>query len=192
MPKLYSNPWKDDVNFSSKIKSKARTQFYKWLLKKYCNGCKTVLDVGCGSGQFMKTAEKMGFKATGVEIDERFMAKNVIIKDFWKLKGKWDVVFNSHLMERIEDHEKFIKKMCDLSRDIVITLSAYASKSFWNTPDHVKPSSKIKVRWLCRRYGFRILLSVHIPFYKGVLVVAKKVTSKDKDEESRKIRAGFW
>jgi len=192
MVKLYSNPWKDNVNLASRIKFKIREQFYKWLLRKYCKGCKTLLDVGCGAGQFMKTAEEMGFTATGVEIDERFKAKNVIIKNFWDMKGKYDVVFNSYIMERTEDHDKFIRKMCSLSNKIVITISSYASRSFWDTPDHVKPVTKIRVRWLCRRYGFRNLSSVHIPLYKSVLVVAKKVTNKDTDLESKRIRDGFW
>lgn len=192
MAKLFSNPWKDERGISSRAKYRLRKEFYKWLLRKYCKGCATVLDVGCGAGQFMKTAREMGFKVTGIELDERFREKDVLIGDFWKLKGKWDVVFNSHLMERIEDHEKFMKKMCALSDKIVITLSAYASKSFWNTPDHVKPATKVKIRWLCRRYGFRNLLSMHIPFYKGVLQVAKKITDEENDWEARKIREGFW
>src|SRR3989338_2651734 len=192
MPKLFNNPWKDNTSLRSRVLYKMRTAFYAWLLRKYCKGRKTVLDVGCGSGQFMKTAEQLGFKATGVEVDERFKAKNTIIKDFRRLKRKWDFVFNSHLMERFDDHEKFIEKMCGLSNDVVITLSAYASKSFWDTPDHAKPSSQVKVRWLYRRNGFRVLLSKHIPFYKGVLVIGKKVTPKDNDWESKKIRQGFW
>ena len=71
MPKLYSNPWKDNKNFKSKIKYSLRKMFYKWLLRKYCRGFKTVLDVACGPGHFMKTAEELGFKAYGVELDER-------------------------------------------------------------------------------------------------------------------------
>lgn len=192
MPKLFSNPWKDNVNFSSRLKTAARMQFYRWLLKKYCEGCKTALDVGCGAGHFMKAAESLEIKATGIELDERFKAKNVIIKNLWDFNGKYDVVFNSHLMEKMENHEKFIKKMAELSNGIVITISAYLSRSFWNTPDHILPVTKVRVRWLFRRYGFRNLLSAHIPFYKAVLVVSKKITDKDNDEESRKIRAGFW
>lgn len=192
MAKLFSNPWKDNVTLGSRIKYGARDMFYKWLLRKYCKGCRTVLDVGCGFGQFMRVAEGLSMKATGVELDERFRAKNIIIKDFRKLKGRWDVVFNSHLMERMEDHVEFVRKMCSLSNSIVITISAYSTRSFWTTPDHVKPVTRVKVTWLCRRFGFRKLLAVHIPFYKAVLVVAKKVTAKDKDKESIMIRQGFW
>ena len=79
MANLYSNPWKDRVTSQSRIKYFIRTQFYKWLLRKYCKGCKTVLDVACGPGQFMKIANGLGFKAYGVDADERYRAKNVVI-----------------------------------------------------------------------------------------------------------------
>ena len=92
----------------------------------------------------------------------------------------------------MDDQEKFVKKMASLSNNIAITISAYASVSFWNVPDHVKPVTKISVSWLFRRHGFRTLLSMHIPFYKAVVVISKKVTDKDKDWESKKIRSGFW
>ena len=192
MARLFSNPWKNRVNFKSKVKYFARAQFYKWLLRKYCKGCRTVLDVACGPGQFMKTASSMGFDAYGIELDERYRAKNVMIKDLWKFNGKYDVVFNSMIMEHMEDQEKYAKKIASLSNNIVITISAYLSKNFYNVPDHKKPVTKISVRWLFRRNGFRNLLSIHIPFYKAVVVVSKKITEKDKDKESELIRKGFW
>ena len=116
MPKLYSNQWKDRKNFKHKAKYYVRDQFYKFLLRKYCKGCKTVLDVACGPGQFMKVADGMGFKAYGVDADERHKAKNVIIKDLWKLNSKHDVVFNSMIIEHMDDQEKFVRKMASLGQ----------------------------------------------------------------------------
>jgi len=192
MPKLYSNPWKDKVGLKSKAKYAIRNRFYKWLLRKYCKRCRTVLDIACGPGQFMKTAAKMGYESYGLEADERYKAKNVIMGDLWKHKGKYDVVFNSMIMEHMQDQEKFVKKMAELSNNIVITLSMYPCRDFWNVPDHTRPVTKTGARWLFRRNGFRNMLSIHVPFYKAVVVVSKKVTNKDKDWESKKIRQGFW
>jgi len=192
MVKLYSNPWKNRVGFKSKVKYAIRSEFYKWLLRKYCKGSKTVLDVACGPGQFMKIANKMCFKVYGLEVDERYKAKNVMMGDLWKHKGKYDVVFNSFILEHMKDHQKFVDKMSSLSDNIVITITSYLSKWFYNVPDHERPTTKIGVRWMFRRAGFRNLLSIHIPFYKAVVVVSKKVTDKDEDKESRRIRAGFW
>ena len=192
MAKLYSNPWKDRIGFKSKIKYSIRNEFYKWLLKKYCKGCETVIDIACGPGQFMKVAAGLGYKAVGIDADERHKTKNVIIGSLWNAKGKYDAVFNSMIIEHMLDQEKFSRKMAELSNNIIITISAYPSKSFWNVPDHVKPVTKVSVGWLFRRCGFRTLFSVHIPFYKAVVVVSKKVTDKDSDAESKKIRKGFW
>ena len=192
MPKLYSNPWKDRKNFKHKAKYYVRDQFYKFLLRKYCKGCKTVLDVACGPGHFMKLAEKMGFKSYGVELDERYKAKNVFIKDLWKFNRKFDVVFNSFILEHVDDQQKFVDKMAALSNNIVITITAYLSKSFYDVPDHKKPATKVGIRWMFRRAGFRNILSIHVPFYKAVIVVSKKVTAKDKDKEAMLIKQGFW
>ena len=192
MAKLYSNPWKNRVGIKSELKYVIRNEFYKWILRKYCKRCKTVIDIACGPAQFMKVANKLGYKAIGIDADERYKSENVIIKDLWNVKGKYDVVFNNMILEHMHDQENFIKKMAQLSNNIVITISAYASRSFWNVPDHVKPVTKISVRWLFRRYGFRTLLSMHVPFYKAVVVVSKKVTPKNNDWESIKIREGFW
>ena len=192
MARLYSNPWKNKVGLASKIKYSIRNNFYKWLLRKYCKGCKTALDVACGPGQFMKVASGMGLKAYGIDADERYKAKNVIIKDLWKLKGKYDIVFNSMILEHMDDQEKFVKKMVSLSNNIVVTISAYLSRSFYNVPDHKKPVTKVSVRWMFRRNGFRNLLSIHLPFYKAVVVVSKRMTAQDKDAESELIRKGFW
>jgi SAM-dependent methyltransferase len=192
MPQLYSNPWKEKKNFKSKIKWIVRDSFYKWLLRKYCKKDKTVLDVACGPGHFMKLAAKLGFRSYGIELDERYKAKNVIIKDLWNFNKKYDVVFNSFILEHVDDHEKFVKKMADLSNDIVITITAYLTKGFYDVPDHKRPATKVSVRWLFRRNGFRNLLSIHVPFYHAVIVVSKRVTDRDKDPESVKIRQGFW
>lgn len=191
MSKLFSNPWKDSSKLSSRVKYRVRKLFYKWLLKKYCKGCKTALEVGCAQGHFMQAAEEMGFKVTGVELDERFKSKNIIIKSVYDMKGKYDVVFSNHVIEGME-HEKFVKKAAELSNNIVITIGTYLNRNFWNTPDFKFPVTKVRLRWLFRRYGFRNLLSIHIPFWKAVLSVSKKVTDKDNDLEARRIRQGFW
>ena len=191
MSKLFSNPWKDSSKLSSRIKYRVRKLFYKLLLKKYCRGCRTDLEIGCAQGHFMQAAEEIGFKVTVVKIDERFKKKNVIIKSVYDIKGKYDVVFSNHVIEGME-HEKFVNKTAELSNNIVMTIGTYLNRNFWNTPDFKFPVTKVRLRWLFRRYGFKNLLSIHIPFWKAVLVVSKKVTDKDNDLEARRIRQGFW
>lgn len=192
MPKLYSNPWKNKLGVKARVLGSIRGLFYTWLLRKYCKGCKTVIDVACGPAQFMKTAKKLGFKAKGVDADGRYKGNDVEIGNLWNIAGKYDVVFNSMIIEHMHDQEKFVKKMAMLSNRIVITLSAYHSRKFWDVPDHVRPVTKVSVRWLFRRHGFKNLLSIHVPFYKAVVVVSRKVKSADKDKESAKIKAGYW
>jgi len=192
MTELYSNPHKDSKSYRWSSKKYLRIMFYRWLLKRYCKGNSTVLDVACGAGQFMVTADKLGFKAYGVDADIKHEKENVFISDLKDFEGKYDVVFNSMILEHMRDQQQFVRKMTSLSNNIVITISAYLSVKFYDTPDHTKPTTKTGVRFMFRRCGFRTLLSTHIPFYKAVVVVSKRVVESDDDLESIRIREGFW
>lgn len=195
MSKLFSNPWKDRSKLSSRIKYRIRKLFYKWLLKKYCKSCKTALDVGCGNNNlFIETAKAMGIIAKGIDLDERFKSEDVEIGSIFDVQKKHDIVFNNNMIEGFtsEQQQKFTKKLAEISNDIIITIGSYNSVKFYNTPDFVTPVTKIRLRWLFRRYGFRNLLSIHIPFWKAVVVISKRVTNKDTDLEAKKIREGFW
>ena len=190
MTKLFSNPHKTKQGISNVL----RRQFYRFLLNKYANGYKTVLDVGCGNNiEFIQTAKKMGYNAKGLEIDERFKSADVEIGDIFKATGKCNVAFSNHVIERFtsEEQEKFIKKLSELSDDLIVIIGSYNSISFYNTPDFRTPVTKVRLRWLLRRYGFRNLLAVHIPFWKAAVVVSKKVKD-EMDKEAVKIKEGFW
>ena len=192
MSKLFSNPWKDSSKLSSKIKYRVRGNYFiNCFLKNTAKAARLLWKLDVRKGILCKQQKKWALRLQGVELDERFKKKNIIIKDVYDMKGKYDVVFSNHVIEGME-HEKFVKKMTELSNNIVITVGTYLNRNFWNTPDFKFPVTKVRLRWLFRRYGFRNLLSIHIPFWKAVLVVSKKVTDKDNDLEARRIRQGFW
>lgn len=169
--------------------------FYKFMLLKYCKNAKTALDIGCANNlDFIETANNLGIFAKGIDVDSRFKSPYVSSGDFFKLKKKYDIVFTNHVLEAFDSkgQQIFIKKMSELSNDIVIIVSSYSSINFYNTPDFITPVTKIRLRWLLRRYGFRKLISIHIPFWQTVLTIGKKVRDDEFDEEAIKIREGFW
>ena len=122
MTKNFSNPNKPNQT----LKILARKQFYKFLLKRYCNGSKTMIDVGCGNNfAFIESAKELGYKAKGLEIDERFKSEDVEIGDIFMATGKCDVVFSNHVIEKFtsEQQEAFIKKLTEISDELVITIA---------------------------------------------------------------------
>lgn len=82
------------------------------LLEKELGGKGHVLDVGCGSGQFLAQAQKRGWKVQGIELSSKiasFGRENFRIKittsDFnqFSSKEKFDVVAMHHFIEHVSD-----------------------------------------------------------------------------------------
>jgi site-specific DNA-methyltransferase (adenine-specific) len=59
-------------------------ELYEWLLKRYCIEGGTMLDPTAGSFTSCFTANKLGFKAIGIEMDEGFYEKAI---ELFKLRG---------------------------------------------------------------------------------------------------------
>lgn len=75
-------------------------------------GCKRVVDLGCGDGDFLELLEEKGIEATGVDWDEKCCAAarerglNVVCQDVFQYlerveEGSVDGVFCSHLVEHL-------------------------------------------------------------------------------------------
>lgn len=78
----------------------------------FFEGCKTVVDLGCGDGDFLELLEEKGIEATGVDWDEKCCAAarerglNVICQDVFEYlegveEGSVYGVFCSHLVEHL-------------------------------------------------------------------------------------------
>jgi len=78
----------------------------------FFEGCKRVVDLGCGDGDFLGLLEEKGIEATGVDWDEKCCAAarerglNVLCEDVFEYlegveEGSVDGVFCSHLVEHL-------------------------------------------------------------------------------------------
>jgi 2-polyprenyl-3-methyl-5-hydroxy-6-metoxy-1,4-benzoquinol methylase len=112
---------------------------YHWIVRRAIgNNVKTVLDLGCGDGEFMKgISEVEGWNITGVELFESSIKKakkkslysEIIRGDVSKLpknvvSKKYDVVFASQVLEHLKKSEgkKAIKIwQCLAKKRLVIT-----------------------------------------------------------------------
>ncbi|WP_428386833.1 methyltransferase domain-containing protein [Methanomethylovorans sp.] len=102
---------------------------------RYFEGCKNVLDIGSGRGEFLETMRKHGIGARGVDIDETMV-------DFCRSKG---------LEVELEDAFDHLEKLEDASLDGVFIDQVV---------EHLEPSYLVRLLKLCfqkMKYGFYLI-----------------------------------
>jgi len=137
------------------------------LIYKLNNGATgSLLDIGAGTGDFLKTAQTKGWKTYGVEPNskarERAATKGVVLKvSLEEFEDKqYDVVTLWHVLEHLPDLENQIKKIQFLVKEggvLLIAVPNYNSfdaryyKNFWaayDVPRHLWHFSKESMRKL--------------------------------------------
>lgn len=114
---------------------------YHWIIQKKMGKVKTILDVGCGNGSFMKIINKNGdYKATGIDLYKPHIQTARRTKSFERLisadirkiefeEKSFDLVISSQVVEHLEKKEAkiLIKKMEKIAKKkiIVATTNGY-------------------------------------------------------------------
>jgi SAM-dependent methyltransferase len=147
------------VNFIGKLKAKG-----------------SLLDFGCGTGEFLKAAKKEGWKIAGVEPSEKarnqanFKLKNKIKPTIDELKkgSKFDIITLYHVLEHIHDLRKTIKKIIKhLNSDgyLIIALPNHESwdaKFYgncwagWDVPRHLYHFNSLSIESLKDNFNLEL------------------------------------
>ncbi|MDF4220218.1 class I SAM-dependent methyltransferase [Maribacter sp. M208] len=125
------------------------------LIDQYSNEQKNLLDIGCGTGEFLTKAKKDNWKVIGVELNDqaRTKASNkdlIVYENINHLKNqKFEVITLWHVLEHLpnlEDKIKNIKSLLKKNGTLIIAVPNYKSydaqyyKEFWaayDTPRHL-------------------------------------------------------
>ena len=147
------------------------------LIEKHSHSGKTLLDVGCGTGDFLKTALNAGWEVQGVEPNERARAianrktNNKVdtpgaLDNFQD--ASFDVITLWHVLEHLPNLEQQIKMLSRLlKRDgiLIIAVPNFKSydakhyKTFWaayDVPRHLWHFSKDSVKKLFSDIGMTL------------------------------------
>lgn len=120
---------------------------------------KKLLDVGCGTGDFLLKCKQNGWEAYGVEPNEKARDKSstkklVIKSKLEEIEGKYDVITLWHVLEHVPNLNEYIIQLKNLLADngcLIIAVPNYKSydaqhyKSFWaayDVPRHLWHFSK--------------------------------------------------
>ena len=120
------------------------------FFQKYINENKSILDVGCGYGRYMKIISKLYPNITGIDVNQKSINdlkrqgfQALSIDEFNKTNTKFDVIILSHIIEHFTPNDllNFLENyLIHLNNDgYLIIGTPLLSKYFYDDFDHVKP-----------------------------------------------------
>ena len=141
---------------------------------------KNLLDIGCGTGDFLETASRSNWKITGIEPDEK--ARNIAnkknnnvvykIEHLKNLKANsFDVITLWHVLEHLpnlDDHIKIFNHLLKPEGRLVIAVPNHKSydakhyKSFWaayDVPRHLWHFSQKGIKVLFQKHNFNLVIT---------------------------------
>jgi ubiquinone/menaquinone biosynthesis C-methylase UbiE len=117
-------------------------------------GCKTVLDVGVGTGRFAKPISGLGFEVTGVDVSRRMLLKarekgldRLLVGDAYRLpfRGKtFDAAVIIHVLHVVADWASVMREIGRVTGGNVITILrvSQSPESPARTGQNAAPSNK--------------------------------------------------
>ena len=144
----------------------------------------SVLDVGCGTGEFLHTMKQAGWQTRGLEPDEgaRAFAKTSYgldvsqPVDLFSLDGTYDVVTLWHVLEhvhRLHDYLDRLRELIGKAGTLIIAVPNYTSPdaqhygahwAAYDVPRHLYHFSPASMRKLLERHGLWVSLTRPMPF----------------------------
>jgi len=143
---------------------------------------KTVLDIGAGTGDFLKAAENYGWNISGVEPNSKArqlaLNKNIsLAANIQEISDKrFDVITLWHVLEHLPDLDSDIQKFKQLLNPkgtLVIAVPNYKSydakhyKEFWaayDVPRHIWHFAPRQMQMLGEKFGFDLVKLATMPF----------------------------
>jgi 2-polyprenyl-3-methyl-5-hydroxy-6-metoxy-1,4-benzoquinol methylase len=163
------------------------------LISSLENSNKSLLDIGCGTGEFLRVCKKSGWHVEGVEPNEdaRSIALNKVdtfiresIESDALKEGSYDVITLWHVLEHMPDIEKVIRRLSFLlkpSGHIIVAVPNYRAydaihyKAFWaayDVPRHVWHFSQFSIKAFFKKENFKLLFTKGMwfdSFYVSIL-----------------------
>ncbi len=155
------------------------------LINAFNSESKILLDIGCGTGDFLATAVKNGWEITGIEPDEKARSiansktNNAVFEteELEKLSPKsFDVITLWHVLEHLsnlENHIAQLKRLLKPNGSLVIAVPNYKSydaqyyKHFWaafDVPRHLWHFSKTSISELFVKEDLKLVNTLPMIF----------------------------
>ncbi len=168
------------------------------LINKYANTSKTILDIGCGTGEFLITARKNNWNTLGVEINDearnKSSKKNITTYKFIEevKSSQFNIITLWHVLEHLKDLNGTITKissLLDTEGTLIIAVPNYKSydanyyKEYWaayDTPRHLWHFSQKSISTIFENHNLKVVrtLPMYFDSYYVSLLSEKYKTGK--------------
>lgn len=117
-----------------------------------------ILDLGCGSGDFIKTCNKLGYDCYGIDADECDFEIDCLPFE----NNSFDIVHFNAVIEHLSNPENILSEIKDmLKKDGVVIINtpnfSQDYRNFYNDPTHVKPYTEKSLQILMEMHGFKTI-----------------------------------
>ena len=156
------------------------------LINSFSTEKKTILDIGCGTGDFLEACKKHGWAITGIEPNEsaRDLAVNKseiaiqrsIEEVIEKTSNQFDIITMWHVLEHVPNLEAYIhsiKKLLKPNGYLIIAVpnfNSYDAKyygKFWaayDVPRHLWHFSQQSIKLLFKNFGLELIKTLPMKF----------------------------
>ena len=179
------------------------------LINQFSKNGKTLLDIGCGTGEFLASAKKENWTVFGVEPNEQARTKavskklNVVEKLENFGQQKFNIISLWHVMEHLPDLKDQIKKITNLLTEegtLIIAVPNFKSndaihyKEYWaayDTPRHLWHFSQHAISELFKEQNFKIINTIPMPLDSYYVSLLSEKYKNGKQNYFRAIYQGW-
>ncbi len=171
----------------------------------------TLLDIGCGTGNFLRTMLQSGWDITGVEVSKeaRQLAElntdSVILDptEYFNSEHKYDVITLWHSLEHLHELEQYLSKISlSLNANGVVIIALPNYRSFdaeyyqldwaaYDVPRHLYHFSFEAMIILMKKFKFELIQSKQMPFDPFYVSLLSEFSVRKKHNIIKALRVGW-
>ncbi|MEI7660731.1 MAG: class I SAM-dependent methyltransferase [Bacteroidota bacterium] len=182
------------------------------IVKKYCQSGR-ILDIGCGTGEFLAYCRKMGFEVSGVEPNEKArhfagMENGITVSGKLKPSGDNGGIFNCITMWHVLEHVHELDQTLDTIKELLTPdgtfIAAVPNSNSWDAlhygsswaaydvPRHLYHFTESTMTELAKRNGFEVVKTWPQKLDAYYVSMLSEKYAKGKKNYLKSVILGFW